>query len=689
MICVTACIYVTFVNKYVNGDDPIVLKRKNVSRRSGDDMEPIGAEGASLRRHQSSQLRKESLQHSSRITEVSNIFDFSEYARDENSGEEGEVDRDDFLVGRKRARRLLFNSGKDIERRHATVGEEPNDYGNFYPRDELLVDDFRFESKKFCGSFIESASLCEHGCPFGLDSECPHGQSCFDVDQCVKEDAYPSLVGSGAMYCISTINSVSHCVHRCPSGLDNECPFGQKCHYVENCNNFCGSTFGDASQCSLSCYSGFDDECPIGQKCYTVDSCIPTAAPTARPRFIVEVVYTFCIEHVIYSSVYQVLRYTDKAVAKLMTQKFLESSWDVNETYLRVESVSTVWRKESPSFQCKSTIHNLSLVLFSIHIFHRFSFLLSHTGTCNIEDTNQSRCTGVESTVQISFWEDLNWDPGLIRYILLNYQEYISKRMKYRTTYQGCIPFESSHQIKLRGVKSTKSTMEMTKDTQKIFERIIKKYLNNALMSYRIPGLEVLVTKVASMSIVHDLRAVSGNKRRLDGVYRIVIEIDTVVNGKYIPPSKVDVDVGELIEESIQLGASNITQELKDSGAPYFKNLIVSDDNINDVSGGDVTEPNIGLILGILCLILSPTILIIGCCFLCWKRETQVTDLGNLITNGYQATHDHDLDEDGDWNDHQDIHTSVPSIPEAHPLYELDPSEENGILHATHVVVMS
>eukprot|EP00553_Chaetoceros_curvisetus_P007952 CAMPEP_0204616974 /NCGR_PEP_ID=MMETSP0717-20131115/4083_1 /ASSEMBLY_ACC=CAM_ASM_000666 /TAXON_ID=230516 /ORGANISM="Chaetoceros curvisetus" /LENGTH=245 /DNA_ID=CAMNT_0051630377 /DNA_START=344 /DNA_END=1078 /DNA_ORIENTATION=- len=224
--------------------------------------------------------------------------------------------------------------------------------------------------------------------------------------------------------------------------------------------------------------------------------------------------------------------------------------------------------------------------------------------------------------------------------------------------------------------------MEMTKDTQKIFERIIKKYLNNALMSYRIPGLEVLVTKVASMSIVHDLRAVPGNKRRLDGVYRIVIEIDTMVNGKYIPPPIVDVDVGKLIEESIQLGASDITQELKDSGALYFKNLIVADNNTNDVSDGDVTEPNIGLILGILCLILSPTILVIGCCFLCWKREKQVTELGNLITNGYQATHDHDLDEDGDWNDHEDIHTSVPSIPEAHPLHELDPSEENGIIYA-------
>eukprot|EP00554_Chaetoceros_debilis_P014309 CAMPEP_0194124942 /NCGR_PEP_ID=MMETSP0150-20130528/59201_1 /TAXON_ID=122233 /ORGANISM="Chaetoceros debilis, Strain MM31A-1" /LENGTH=2931 /DNA_ID=CAMNT_0038818727 /DNA_START=94 /DNA_END=8886 /DNA_ORIENTATION=- len=487
---------------------------------------------------------------------------------------------------------------------------------------------------KFCGESPFDAAGCEESCTSGLDSECSSTKKCYAVDTCKDDQYYADPNGDGKSFFCESSDNPDLCRapgYLCANEPGGGCGSGQYCFYEPPCNDnevignyFCGSSLPIATECTQPCPSGLNSECPYGQQCYNVNTCKeeqgqPTPSPTARPRLSVEVVFTFCLEHGILTPVYKLLRNTDKAINSLLTDKFLDDvveidkRWSVDEKHLEVESVNTAWLQDSPNLEC----------------------------VCQKGDA-QSSCTAVESTARVSFWEEL--DPDMIRFVLLAYQKHVTDNMKYPATYWGFISFETQNSVQLYGTPSP----QMSEDSQQTFEDIVKDYLNEDLQSYKVPGLEVLVVDIDSISSISDARSLRSNKnsRRLED---LGVAVEATITGQFVPPP--DVDIGNLIDESLERGSDDITNELKNSGDPYFKDI--SPIGVDDENGGGGNvggkggtddkrkESKVGLILGLLFLLLFLAALVVIAIIFYRRRQEKEIDDRRDMDDGTFATNDY------------------------------------------------
>lgn len=151
----------------------------------------------------------------------------------------------------------------------------------------------------FCGKEYKDALSCSTTCPSGLSSECPDGETCFDVNRC-HSSISPSTVPTtytpmspapgNLKYCGVTFEDAKRCKRACPLGYDGQCENGETCYAeVDQCKSdrpnktlsFCGKNIRDASKCMTACHRNGNSECP-GEFCYNVEICrsiLPSTTP--------------------------------------------------------------------------------------------------------------------------------------------------------------------------------------------------------------------------------------------------------------------------------------------------------------------------------------------------------------------------------------------------------------------------
>ena len=222
---------------------------------------------------------------------------------------------------------------------------------------QVEVEDY---GNKFCGLTSKAAEVCVPGAGCRNDSDCPDGLSCFEVDQCNQPSAkHCGLSEFGATSC----NDGTECV----TTLD--CPKGQQCFEVDckgSGNYFCGYSSYSSSKCLAGSECVSDADCPGGQTCRFVNKCItpptlsPTLMPTSKPRTAISVKYLLCLEHGLLTSTFKLTKNTEKEIRRILTEKFedkmvdIDDKWGVDESHLRVETVSSQYLKDAPgNFECK------------------------------------------------------------------------------------------------------------------------------------------------------------------------------------------------------------------------------------------------------------------------------------------------------------------------------------------------
>ena len=275
--------------------------------------------------------------------------------------------------------------------------------------------------------------------------------------------------------------------------------------------------------------------------------------------------------------------------------------------------------------------------------------MLSHKlGKCAADD-EASSCSAVESIAVVSFWEEL--DPDLIVFLLLKFQPFVTKGMWYKTTYWGFAPFSADKTIQLAGVPA----VEMPEDSKNVLEGIVKNYLSTDLSSLNVPGLKVLVVDINSVKSLASSRSRSRSLKELPASdHRLLdaygIEVETTVAGQYRPPP--EVDVGKLIDDSLDRGSREITKKLKESGDPYFEDLAIIDvqEDDDEGAGGNESEEEkrkrrskskVGIIFGILFLILFLVAIVITAIIFYRRRkekdqeEEEEKILESVGTNDY------------------------------------------------------
>ena len=236
----------------------------------------------------------------------------------------------------------------------------------------------------------------------------------------------------------------------------------------------------------------------------------------------------------------------------------------------------------------------------------------------------------------VTFWEEL--DPDLIRYIMFNFEKFVTDQMKYRATYFGDIQFMANKSIQLAGVPST----ELPQNSRQIYEGIVKEYLKKDLAVLNIPSLEVLIVEIESVIPLGQSRSlqVLDYKRSLQYTG---IEVETTVAGKYKSPPEVDFD--NVLEESLERGSREITEELKESGDPYFENLAIIDvqeDDDEEKKGESDEEERkktrsktkVGIIFGVLFLILFLVAMVIAAIIFYRRRKEKESDEKQKMLDG-------------------------------------------------------
>lgn len=167
----------------------------------------------------------------------------------------------------------------------------------------------------YCGTDFADAQKCESMCPSGLDSECPDGERCFADVSCSPPSA------SVDRYCGTNFAAASGCQSACLGGLDAECPSGETCFADVVCSsppptqvpqeqpspshsesshstvdpsptaiadsgndsNFCGKDYSSSLECAVGCPSGLDEECPKGERCFARVPCLSRPPPSDSP----------------------------------------------------------------------------------------------------------------------------------------------------------------------------------------------------------------------------------------------------------------------------------------------------------------------------------------------------------------------------------------------------------------------
>ncbi len=115
-----------------------------------------------------------------------------------------------------------------------------------------------------CGTDWQDSSKCTHKCPSGKDTECPSGETCFADAEC-----FDVPLPSGQ-----------------PLPSSGFSPSEQETGRGHNSTFFCGTDWLDSSKCTHKCPSGMDSECPSGEACFAdaeCDSSRPSPSPSTSP----------------------------------------------------------------------------------------------------------------------------------------------------------------------------------------------------------------------------------------------------------------------------------------------------------------------------------------------------------------------------------------------------------------------
>ena len=191
-------------------------------------------------------------------------------------------------------------------------------------------------------------------------SECPEGKLCFPVQEC--NEPGNRFCGKSA-FLAATCEEGSECV----STLD--CPFGEECYPVScrgDGNFFCGYSQYGASKCIGGTECSSDADCQGSQTCREVKECwrpptsSPTNMPTPKPRKNIAVDYLLCLEHGLLTSTKKLTMRTTEDIKTILDNRFkdkvadVDERWNVDETHLRVEEVTSKYLKDSPAnFECE------------------------------------------------------------------------------------------------------------------------------------------------------------------------------------------------------------------------------------------------------------------------------------------------------------------------------------------------
>ncbi len=230
----------------------------------------------------------------------------------------------------------------------------------------------------------------------------------------------------------------------------------------------------------------------------------------------------------------------------------------------------------------------------------------------------------------------------MVRYLLLAYESFVTNGMRYTATYWGVQGFSADKSMELVGVPA----VAMPENSIDVYQGIVKEYLKKDLAALNIPELEVLLVDILSVkSMEQSRRFLHGRSVEYAG-----IDVETTVAGQYKPPP--DVNFDEVLEESLERGSNEITEKLKESGDPYFEDLVIIDvKDDGDGEGGEEDEEErkkrrskskVGLIFLILFLILLLVALVIAAIIFYRRRmEKELDEDEKILDDNTFGTNDY------------------------------------------------
>ncbi len=166
-----------------------------------------------------------------------------------------------------------------------------------------------------------------------------------------------------------------------------------------------------------------------------------------------------------------------------------------------------------------------------------------HVGTCEVGDS-KSVCSAVDSTVEISFWEEL--DRDVIRYVLLLFQNFVVDDFRYPAKYWGFTPFETTAELKLKGITPGEILEE---SWAKRFAAKLKEGMNLDAKNINIPGFQILISQVDSAVVSkRSLRVLQSQMQR--GLFADSSTVTVTVAGQYNAPPLIN-EFGEIVDGSI------------------------------------------------------------------------------------------------------------------------------------------
>ena len=195
-------------------------------------------------------------------------------------------------------------------------------------------------------------------------------------------------------------------------------------------------------------------------------------------------------------------------------------------------------------------ILNVSIIFLHLASFSKMSdkelcFCLFSAGKCEVGDS-KSVCSAVDSVVEVSFWDEL--DKDLIRFVLLFFQNFVVDDFRYPAKYWGFTPFETTTDLKLKGITPT----EILEETwAKNFASKIKEAMNFDSNNIDIPGFQVLISMVDSAVQTASTRSLRMLQPQLNR--DLAADSSTVtltIAGQYKAPPQVN-DFGGIVDESI------------------------------------------------------------------------------------------------------------------------------------------
>ena len=232
---------------------------------------------------------------------------------------------------------------------------------------------------------------------------------------------------------------------------------------------------------------------------------------------------------------------------------------------------------------------------------------LESIGTCETGD-DISSCSAVESTVQVSHWDQL--DPDEVRYLLLYFAPYLIGGMIYNGRYWGVEAASAAINFAFYGVP----VEDMSEETKELFESTLKQFFNEKAATVDVDQLKILSVEVQNVAPILPDRVLYNDENELNESG--ATDVTTTVSGEYFPPPRIILK--EVLLNMFGDDFSKIVDELKKSGNPYFKDLkaitngrsmspTMSPTTLAKSKSDQIEEgggSNVGMIIGIIVLVL-------------------------------------------------------------------------------------